>query len=110
MTVSNGPSEFNGVYHKLTSLKNNHYQWESRFAGHLGDYVLYFDSTTENTWVIKGNSGSVILKNLEHFFEPLTNVAQATHGGQNYSNLRIECLDTKVGFSLNYQNTFLLNF
>ena len=74
LTVSNGPPGFNGVYHKLPDLKNNHYQWESRFAGHLGDYVLYFDTATENTWVIKGTSGPVVvLKGLEHFFETFDN-------------------------------------
>ena len=68
----------NGIYHKLGSLKNGHYEWESRFAGHIGTYTLYYESTTDKTWVISGPSGKLILTDLEHFFEPLTELTKAT--------------------------------
>ena len=94
----------NGIYHKLGSLKNSHYQWESRFAGHIGTYTLYYESTTDKTWVISGPSGKLILTDLEHFFEPLTELTKATLGTTTYDKLSLQCLDSKVCIRLYLRN------
>ena len=92
--VENGPNAFKGIYHKLQSVKNGHYQWESRFAGHRLVRKIWFDSSISNTWVITAGNETLVLSGLENFFEPLTVLAPVSFRNSSYT-VKLYCHDSK---------------
>ena len=92
LEVSGGINAMNGIYHKLPTNLNGHFQWSSRFSHDLDAYTIYFDTKTYNEWTISGNGGTMVLQGLESFFEPLTDLSTAKTGSQTYQ-VKITCHD-----------------